>query len=45
MIVWIDGTFGIGKTTSALEVCNILGKNKCVFYDPDIDFKEFLKKR
>jgi len=43
MIIWINGAFGIGKSTVAKEVHKILGKNKSLIYEPDEDFIPFLK--
>ena len=39
MIIWIDGTFGIGKTAAANELLNKLPESEV------IDFDEFIKRK
>lgn len=44
MIIWINGTYGVGKTTVAQEVKNILG-DCAIIIEPDIDFQRFCKEK
>lgn len=43
MIIWINGTFGVGKSVTANVAHNILWKNKSLIYDPDEDWKLFFE--
>lgn len=44
MIIWINGTYGVGKTTIAQEVKNILG-DCAIIIEPDIYFQIFCREK
>ena len=43
MIIWIDGTYGIGKTQVALKVYEKLRDNKIELLNSDQYYREIIK--
>lgn len=43
MIIWIDGTLGVGKTTVALNIKERNSDNEIEYLDSDFYFREMLK--
>lgn len=43
MIIWIDGTYGVGKTTITNKIADKLNKTKFIVLDSDYYFQEFGK--
>ena len=44
MIVWLDGTFGVGKSTVASKIVEKLSDRQVKYLDSDFYWSEFLKK-
>jgi len=44
MIVWINGTHGVGKTSVAKEIKNIIGETAMII-EPDLYFEVFCKEK
>lgn len=43
MLIWIDGPAGCGKTTTLRTLESIVGNDKCLFWDSDGLFHQYMK--